>query len=193
MYKNSDMNKSGKIQFRQYLYHDIENGEETEKYLETVLPLIGYIVMYFNSLEQSLNLVICEYFTDRTDRPGLLPRKLIYWEVNTVKKLISTKDDFNIRAAWHHCNYSDNLFCLKEPGVSQIFVRRILRQWRSPVLSLSCQRFGTYFGNYLCSDTRNERYPMHSAFHFQYTMCIFWFYKKAQNRDKYEMINYFMN
>jgi len=72
------MNKSGKIQFRQYLYHDIENGEETEKYLETVLPLIGYIVMYFNSLEQSLNLVICEYFTDRTDRPGLLPRKLIY-------------------------------------------------------------------------------------------------------------------
>jgi len=48
------MIQSGKIQFRQYLCHDIENERETEKYLETALPLIVYIVMYFNSLEQSL-------------------------------------------------------------------------------------------------------------------------------------------
>ena len=72
------MNKSGKSQFRKYLYHDIENEEETEKYLETSLSLIGYIVIYFNSLEQSLNSVICEYVTNRTDRPGLLPRTVIY-------------------------------------------------------------------------------------------------------------------
>jgi hypothetical protein len=56
----------------QYLYHEIENEEESQKYLDNILPLIGYVVMYFNGLEKDLDKVICENFTDRTDYIGLL-------------------------------------------------------------------------------------------------------------------------
>ena len=47
------MIKSKKKQFEQYLHHDIELEDDPEKYLNVALPLIGHIVMHFNSLEQS--------------------------------------------------------------------------------------------------------------------------------------------
>lgn len=94
------MIKSKKRLFQQHLYHDIEDEAETEKYLEAALPLIGYIVMYFNSLEQSLNSVICEYFTDRSDSLGLLVlHKMTYsTKVDLFKRF---SDDF------HNCFISE--------------------------------------------------------------------------------------
>lgn len=64
--------KTNRRQFIQHLYHDIENGEEAEKYLDDSLPMIGYITMYFNGLEKSLDNIICEIFTDRSDSIGLI-------------------------------------------------------------------------------------------------------------------------
>lgn len=58
--------------FEQHLYHEIEDEEKAEEYLDSSLPLIGLIVMYFNGLEKSLDRIICEIFTDRSDSTGLI-------------------------------------------------------------------------------------------------------------------------
>ncbi|WP_072839758.1 hypothetical protein [Marinomonas polaris] len=58
--------------FIQHLSHEVEDEEKAEKYLDNVLPYIGLIVMYFNSLESALDSVLCENFTDRTDATGLI-------------------------------------------------------------------------------------------------------------------------
>jgi len=50
--------KINRKQFIQHLYHDIEDEEEAEKYLDDSLPMIGYITMWFNGLEKSLYHII---------------------------------------------------------------------------------------------------------------------------------------
>ena len=63
----------------QYFYenHDLEN--DSEEFLDETAPLIGYIVHYFNSLEQTLDHAICEKVSDRTDQPGaIIIHKLSY-------------------------------------------------------------------------------------------------------------------
>lgn len=64
--------KQRKKEFIQHLYHEIDNEEEAEKYLDDALPLIGDVVMFFNGLEKTLDRFICEIFTDRSDSTGLI-------------------------------------------------------------------------------------------------------------------------
>lgn len=64
--------KQKKKIFEQHLYHEIEDEEKAEEYLDSSLPLIGLIVMYFNGLEKSLDSIICQIFTDRSDSTGLI-------------------------------------------------------------------------------------------------------------------------
>jgi len=59
-------------EFIQHLSHEIEDEDKAEEYLDNALPSIGLVVLYFNSLESSLNSVLCENFTDRTDSTGLI-------------------------------------------------------------------------------------------------------------------------
>lgn len=71
--------KSRTKQFIQHLSHDIEDEDKAEEYLDESLPLIGLVVMYFNSLEKSLDSFICEIISDRSDVPGLIViQKLMY-------------------------------------------------------------------------------------------------------------------
>lgn len=71
--------KSRTKQFIQHLSHDIEDENKAEEYLDNSLPLIGLVVMYFNSLEKSLDSFICEIISDRSDVPGLIViQKLMY-------------------------------------------------------------------------------------------------------------------
>lgn len=71
--------KSRTKQFIQHLSHDIDDEDRAEEYLDESLPLIGLVVMYFNSLEKSLDSLICEIISDRTDAPGLIViQKLMY-------------------------------------------------------------------------------------------------------------------
>jgi len=56
----------------QHLSHEIEDEELAEAYLDDSLPLIGLVVMYFNAVEKSLDSIICEIISDRTDAPGLI-------------------------------------------------------------------------------------------------------------------------
>ncbi len=64
--------KTRKKKLDQFLSHDINDEEEVEKYLETILPSIGYVVMYFNALENSLDKLICEIIHDDYDNLGLI-------------------------------------------------------------------------------------------------------------------------
>jgi hypothetical protein len=64
--------KSKLKEFQQHLYHEIEDEEKVEEYLDILLPNIGLLVMYFNSLEKRLDKCLCETFTDRTDSTGLI-------------------------------------------------------------------------------------------------------------------------
>jgi hypothetical protein len=58
--------------FIQYLGHDIDDEDAAERYLMESLPLVGLIVMYFNTLEKSVDSVVCEIVSDRSDEPGLI-------------------------------------------------------------------------------------------------------------------------
>lgn len=96
--------KSKARNFIQHLCHDIEDEERAELYLGESLPLIGLVVMYFNSLEKSLDSFICEIISDRTDAPGLIViQKLMYAaKVDLFKRFseelhncFSTPPDFN--------------------------------------------------------------------------------------------------
>ncbi|NDP62969.1 hypothetical protein [Polaromonas sp.] len=91
-------------QFIQHLSHDIEDEDKAEEYLDESLPLIGLVVMYFNSLEKSLDSFICEIVSDRSDAPGLIViQKLMYAaKVDLFKRFsedfhrcFSTPSDFN--------------------------------------------------------------------------------------------------
>jgi hypothetical protein len=91
-------------QFIQHLSHDIEDEDKAEEYLDESLPLIGLVVMYFNTLEKTLDSFICEIISDRSDVPGLIViQKLMYSaKVDLFKRFseefhscFSTPDDFN--------------------------------------------------------------------------------------------------
>lgn len=64
--------KTKYTQFIQHLYHDQGDEEKAEEYLKDAVPLIGAVVVYFNSLEALLDMVLCETFSDRTDSTGLI-------------------------------------------------------------------------------------------------------------------------
>ena len=66
-------------EFIQHLSHEFDDEHGAENYLTKSLPLIGLVVMYFNGLERSLDSLICEAITERSDSPGLLViQKLAY-------------------------------------------------------------------------------------------------------------------
>ncbi|MFN6378749.1 MAG: hypothetical protein ACK4WD_05710 [Flavobacteriales bacterium] len=63
----------------QYLNENHDLEKDSEEFLDETAPLIGYIVHFFNSLEQTLDHAICESVSDRTDEPGaIIIHKLSY-------------------------------------------------------------------------------------------------------------------
>ena len=101
--------------FIQHLSHEIEDEEKAEEYLDNALPSIGIIVMYFNSLESSLDSVLCENFTDRTDSTGLIVlNKMNYSsKVELFKRFC---DDFQVSLNTQLKGYDVLINDLKESG-----------------------------------------------------------------------------
>ncbi|WP_299137113.1 hypothetical protein [uncultured Tenacibaculum sp.] len=107
--------KTKKEQFVQHLSHDIYDEEEADLYLDKCLPLIGYITMWFNGLEQSLDSVICQIFTDRTDSTGLIVlHKMTYSAKVDLFKRFS--DDFHSCFEESIVGYDELMKNLKESG-----------------------------------------------------------------------------
>jgi len=107
--------KQKKKVFIQHLYHEIEDEEKAEEYLDNSLPLVGQIVMYFNGLEKSLDRIICEIFTDRTDSTGLIVlHKMNYsTKVDLFKRF---SDDFHWGCDIKIDCYENLITNLKETG-----------------------------------------------------------------------------
>lgn len=65
--------------FIQHLSHDIEDADRAQAYLDESLPLIGLVVMCFNSLEKALDSLLCEIISERSDDLGMIViQKLTY-------------------------------------------------------------------------------------------------------------------
>ena len=101
--------------FIQHLYHEIEDEKKAEEYLDNALPSIGLIVMYFNSLESSLDSVLCENFTDRTDSTGLIVLNKMNFssKVDLFKRFC---DDFQVSVNIQLEGYEALINDLKESG-----------------------------------------------------------------------------
>jgi hypothetical protein len=82
-------------EFVQHLSHEIEDEEKAEEFIWNALPSVGLIVMYFNSLESSLDSVLCENFTDRTDATGLIVLNKMTFS-SKVELLKRFGDDFQV-------------------------------------------------------------------------------------------------
>ncbi len=102
-------------QFVQHLYHDIDDEDKSQEYLDDLLPAIGLVVMYFNSLESSLDSILCENFTDRTDSTGLIVlNKMNYSaKVDLFKRFC---DDFHASLATSIVGYEKLVSDLREAG-----------------------------------------------------------------------------
>ena len=100
-------------EFIQHLYHEVEDEDKAEEYLDRALPLIGIIVMYFNSLESKLNSVLCENFTDRTDSTGLIVLNNMNYSTK-VELLKRFCDDFQVGLDRQLNGYDQLISDLKE-------------------------------------------------------------------------------
>ena len=56
----------------QYLVHDIDDYKSIQNFLKISAPIIGFIVHRFNTLEECLNMTICQWINSRSDTLGLL-------------------------------------------------------------------------------------------------------------------------
>ncbi len=103
------------IDFQQHLYHEVDDENKAEEHLDGVLPYIGLVVMYFNSLESWLDSVLCENFTDRSDSQGLIVlNKLNYSaKVDLLKRFC---DDFQIGSNCTLNGYEQIITNLNECG-----------------------------------------------------------------------------
>lgn len=92
---------------------DTENGYD---HIEDFIPWIGEIVVAFNGLEASLDSVLCETFSDRSDQKGLLVLHSMMYstKVDLYKKF---NDDFIRAFEWDIPSYKKLISALKECGV----------------------------------------------------------------------------
>ena len=92
---------------------DTDNSYET---IQDFLPIIGEIVVAFNSLESTLDSVLCETFSDRSDQKGLLVLHSMMYstKVDLFKKF---NDDFIRGFDWDIEEYKPLISNLKECGV----------------------------------------------------------------------------
>ena len=64
--------KNRKSPVGQYIIEGVGDTDDAYEYVEELLPLIGEVVLFFNSLESDIDHLICEDISDRTDHKGLL-------------------------------------------------------------------------------------------------------------------------
>ena len=56
----------------QYFVEGIGDTDEAYDYVQSLMPLIGEIVIWFNALESDLDHFLCSYISDRSDQKGLM-------------------------------------------------------------------------------------------------------------------------
>ena len=144
--------KSKSKKLDQYLTHNIDDYKSIQKFLKRSAPIIGYIVHRFNTLEECLNITICQWINSRSDTMGLLViHKMTYSskvdllnristqfkndtgrEIKIQKKLISNlKETGRLRNAVVHAEWENTDFegythvniKINESGINQEYLQ----------------------------------------------------------------------
>jgi hypothetical protein len=56
----------------QFIIDELGDTDEAFDYVYDLMPLIGEVVIWFNTLESDLDHILCNFISDRTDQKGLL-------------------------------------------------------------------------------------------------------------------------
>jgi hypothetical protein len=102
----------------QYILDSLGDSDTDKSYdlIASFTPLIGEIVIAFNGLEASLDSMLCETFSDRSDQKGLMVLHSMMYstKVDLYKKF---NDDFIRGFGWDIPEYKGLISSLKECGV----------------------------------------------------------------------------
>ena len=107
--------KNKRVPVGQYTIENLGDTESSYDRIEQLMPLIGEIVTYFNSLEASLDDCICAAISDRSDQKGLLVLNSMMYatKVDLFKKF---SDDFLRSYGFDIPGYEELISNLKECG-----------------------------------------------------------------------------
>ena len=108
--------KSKNTPVGQYILDGMGDTEFGYEYVEDLVPLIGEVVFSFNGLEATLDHMLCETISDRSDQKGLLVlHNMMYaTKVDLFKRF---SDDFIRMFDWYIPEYPSLISDLKECGV----------------------------------------------------------------------------
>lgn len=108
--------KIKKIPVGQNILDGLDDTGNSYEVIQDFLPIIGEIVVAFNALEASLDSMLCEKFSDRSDQRGLLVLHSMMYstKVDLFKKF---NDDFIRGFGWDIKEYKPLISSLKECGV----------------------------------------------------------------------------
>ena len=92
-------------EFIQHLFHDTDLEDDpvleaqAQKHINDALPMIGLVVLYFNSLEKAVDSAICDALTDRSDALGLAVIQGMQYgsKVELFKRLSDTVHQYSVR------------------------------------------------------------------------------------------------
>ena len=107
--------KIKKVPVGQYMLENLGDTDDAYEYIEGLIPWIGEIVVAFNGLESSLDSLLCETFSDRSDQKGLLVLHSMMYstKVDLYKKFT---EDFLRAFSWEIPIYKTLIPLLKECG-----------------------------------------------------------------------------
>ena len=114
--RNEEYLKIKKSLVGQHILDGLGDTENSQEQIEDLIPWIGEVVVAFNGLEATLDSVLCETFSDRTDQKGLLVLHSMMYstKVELYKKF---SDDFIRAFDWEIPQYKELISALKECGV----------------------------------------------------------------------------
>lgn len=103
------LNVESKVtEFIQHFGHDIEDEEGAEQYLDESLPFVGIAVMYFNTLEKSVDSVIYEKISDRSDfrshkiSDKILQQEYVQLSPEALEKILGKIGDVHFQLSHYH-------------------------------------------------------------------------------------------
>lgn len=107
--------KNKRVPVGQNILDGLGDTELGYEYVEELLPLIGELVLAFNGLEATLDGLLCETISDRSDQKGLLVlHNMMYaTKVDLYKRF---NDDFVRMFDWNIPEYESLITNLKECG-----------------------------------------------------------------------------
>jgi hypothetical protein len=56
----------------QFFIEGLGDTDDAYDYVQDLLPKIGEIVIWFNTLESDIDHILCQYISDRSDQKGLM-------------------------------------------------------------------------------------------------------------------------